>query len=363
MSSSPRTPGTAAEKRKTSFLGAKTGSLTAALMAAAKKSPSSSSTRNARESTSGKISRTVSGTRPRIVSGSKPSIEREATPPVPPLPSALTLASASGATSKEDADVKGLDAKTSLRSRTISLLSNPTETRGGMARAKSQASVRTLTPDLPSILDDPISPPAVPRQKTTSDAAGRARLNVPNVVSAHNEIDDAAEAKDNDNIGEEEDTENTKKRRVEFLKDVEVETADDIERTGPTDPIDMQITPLRRRPSGSSFPNDPIPMQVVSPFRKFVLATSPSRGPRSTSSSSSAAVQELLRSVMQDVMYDFRQETREELVGLHLDLVRMGRVWKNELKTVMDEYMGDIKKLVDENQNLREENERLRRGY
>jgi protein NEDD1 len=61
-------------------------------------------------------------------------------------------------------------------------------------------------------------------------------------------------------------------------------------------------------------------------------------------------------------MLDFRQETRAEMVGLHLDLVRMGRTWRRELGTTMQEYVGDLKELREENRKLRKENERLRRG-
>jgi len=60
-------------------------------------------------------------------------------------------------------------------------------------------------------------------------------------------------------------------------------------------------------------------------------------------------------------MLDFRQETRAEMVGLHLDLVRMGRGWCREMRAAMQEYVGDLKELWEENRKLREENERLRR--
>jgi protein NEDD1 len=62
-------------------------------------------------------------------------------------------------------------------------------------------------------------------------------------------------------------------------------------------------------------------------------------------------------------MLDFRQETRAEMVGLHLDLVRMGGGWRKEMRAGMQEYVGDLKELREENRKLREENERLRRGY
>jgi protein NEDD1 len=51
------------------------------------------------------------------------------------------------------------------------------------------------------------------------------------------------------------------------------------------------------------------------------------------------------------------------MVGLHLDLVRMGGAWRKEMRGAMQEYVGDLKELREENRTLREENERLRRGY
>ncbi|KAF9066097.1 WD40-repeat-containing domain protein [Rhodocollybia butyracea] len=73
--------------------------------------------------------------------------------------------------------------------------------------------------------------------------------------------------------------------------------------------------------------------------------------------------QDFLRNIVRDVMYDFHQESRAEMMGLHLDLVRMGRGWKKELRELMGEYGGELKELKEENKRLKEENERLRRGY
>ena len=75
-----------------------------------------------------------------------------------------------------------------------------------------------------------------------------------------------------------------------------------------------------------------------------------------------SSAHELLKTIVQDVMYDFQRDTKAEMMGLHLDLVRMGRGWKTELRSLMDEYVGDLKDLRDENQKLRLENDRLRRG-
>jgi hypothetical protein len=44
-------------------------------------------------------------------------------------------------------------------------------------------------------------------------------------------------------------------------------------------------------------------------------------------------------------MYDFQRETKAEMMGLHLDLLRMGRGWKTEFRTLMDEYVGDLRNL------------------
>ncbi|KAG6914236.1 hypothetical protein DXG01_001534 [Tephrocybe rancida] len=76
-----------------------------------------------------------------------------------------------------------------------------------------------------------------------------------------------------------------------------------------------------------------------------------------------SSAHDLLRTIVKDVMYDFQRETRAEMTGLHLDLVRMGRGWKKELREAMQEYAGGMNELKEENRRLREENERLRRGF
>ena len=81
------------------------------------------------------------------------------------------------------------------------------------------------------------------------------------------------------------------------------------------------------------------------------------------SSPGGTSAQELLRGMMRDIMFEFQEETRSEITGLHLDLVRTGRAWKKELRDIMQEYVGDLKELREENHRLREENEKLRRGY
>ncbi|KAI0062191.1 WD40 repeat-like protein [Artomyces pyxidatus] len=108
-------------------------------------------------------------------------------------------------------------------------------------------------------------------------------------------------------------------------------------------PMSMQVTP--RRPTGTSWAH--------SPLRHSVAGESPGV----------KGAQNLLHALISDAMLDFRQETKAEMVGLHLDLVRMGRSWRQEMRAAMSEYAADLRELREENRLLREENERLRRGY
>ena len=114
--------------------------------------------------------------------------------------------------------------------------------------------------------------------------------------------------------------------------------------------LTMQISP--RRPSV----NPSTHSWAASPAPNASQIGGVSGGPGSSSA------HELLKTIVQDVMYDFQRDTKAEMTGLHLDLIRMGRGWKTELRSLMDEYIGDLKDLRDENQRLRSENERLRRG-
>ena len=101
----------------------------------------------------------------------------------------------------------------------------------------------------------------------------------------------------------------------------------------------------------------------VSPRRPSEVNAPVSTSWGSTLPGSGGGAHDLLRTIVRDVMYDFQRETKAEMTGLHLDLVRMGRGWKRELRDLMGEYVGDLKDLREENRRLREENERLRRGY
>lgn len=97
--------------------------------------------------------------------------------------------------------------------------------------------------------------------------------------------------------------------------------------------------------------------------RKSAWAASPLRHSIAEGSPGLNGVTGLLHALISDAMLDFRQETRSEIVGLHLDLVRMGQGWRREMRMAMQESVGELKELREENRKLREENERLRRGY
>ncbi|KAH7870958.1 WD40-repeat-containing domain protein [Lentinula edodes] len=127
--------------------------------------------------------------------------------------------------------------------------------------------------------------------------------------------------------------------------------------------VSWQISPRRPGsigpsggPSASSMPWNGSPIRHSQSYLHKQYANIPG-SPGGTSP------QGLLRNIVRDVMYDFHQESRAEMMSLHLDLVSMGRGWKKELRELMGEYGGELKELREENRRLREENERLRRGY
>ncbi|TCD63537.1 hypothetical protein EIP91_005307 [Steccherinum ochraceum] len=114
----------------------------------------------------------------------------------------------------------------------------------------------------------------------------------------------------------------------------------------------VQISP-RRPPTTSSTAWAPIP----SPLRNPLGGQSPAAVP----GPSTNPAQDLLSTLIRDALYDFRRETKAEIVGLHLDLVNMGRGWRKEMKDAMDQWGQELNEVRDENKRLKEENERLRK--
>ena len=144
------------------------------------------------------------------------------------------------------------------------------------------------------------------------------------------------------------------KRPVEFPADSsdedDVEDFDKPEQSGQGQENSKDLPRLR-----------PLSVQITP--RKAAWAMSPFRHSIAEGSPGANGVPGLLHALISDAMLDFRQETRAEMVGLHLDLVRMGRAWRKEMRGAMEEYVGDLQELREENRKLRDENERLRRGY
>jgi len=129
--------------------------------------------------------------------------------------------------------------------------------------------------------------------------------------------------------------------------------------------LSLQISPRRPAPSGSGSSADSWAALAASTGSPNLAQNSSGLSSASPAHgrAASASAHDLLKTIVQDVMFDFQRETKAEMMGLHLDLLRMGRGWKTELRTLMDEYVGDLRDLREENERLRRENERLRRGW
>ncbi|KAJ7940703.1 WD40-repeat-containing domain protein [Mycena leptocephala] len=187
------------------------------------------------------------------------------------------------------------------------------------------AESRTPSPDLPSVNGDPTTP--LPTRK------GGVAMGTPDA----NHWIEAEETR----------SKGKGKGKTVIFKEGSENVPED-ERKERERSLSMQISP--RRPASSAGLGNSASW-APSPLRNAI--------PASPVNSSSSA-HDLLRSIVHDVMFEYQQEARTEMVGLHLDLLRMGRNWKKELRELMDDYVGDLR---EENKRLREENEHLRRGY
>ena len=196
-----------------------------------------------------------------------------------------------------------------------------------------------MSPDLPDIRGEPVTPVPMAKKRTGMSVLGLGTPEVEQWIRAGR--------------GECEGKGKGKGKTVGFTTDASEN--EDAEQDGPENPdereryLAMQVSP--RRPTDSA----------AAPSTSW--APTPMHHSGSGSGSPAGGAHDLLRTIVRDVMYDFQRETKAEMTGLHLDLVRMGRGWKRELRDLMGEYVGDLKDLRDENRRLREENEKLRRGY
>ncbi|QRV93899.1 hypothetical protein RhiJN_21917 [Ceratobasidium sp. AG-Ba] len=95
-----------------------------------------------------------------------------------------------------------------------------------------------------------------------------------------------------------------------------------------------------------------------------VYADDAPNGPKKSSSSiTQAQAQDLLRNIVSDVMFEYRQEAKEDVRGLHLDLIRASRGWKHDLKEYLGDTLDELREVKEENARLRAEIARLKRGY
>ncbi len=151
-------------------------------------------------------------------------------------------------------------------------------------------------------------------------------------------------------------------KEVDFvLSPVDGDKEDEIESAGRLGGIQIEEESVEQGNSNEATRMRRLSMQITP--RKSAWAASPLRHSIAEGSSGLKGVTGLLHALISDAMLDFRQEARSDVVGLHLDLVRMGQAWRRDMRMTMQEYVGDLKELREENRKLREENERLRRGY
>ncbi|KAJ7172558.1 WD40-repeat-containing domain protein [Mycena filopes] len=180
----------------------------------------------------------------------------------------------------------------------------------------ARSASRTPSPDLPSFNGDPTTP---------------LRMGKGGPILATPEID-RIESEDNRSRGK------GKGKTVLFKDNDENSPEHERERS-----LSMQISP--RRPSSTGLGNSA--SWAPSPLRN-AIPTSPGGG---------SSAHDLLRTIVRDALFETQQAQHSEMVGLHLDMLKMGRGFKQELR----ELMGDLRELREENMRLRQENEQLRR--
>ncbi|PCH37690.1 hypothetical protein WOLCODRAFT_135777 [Wolfiporia cocos MD-104 SS10] len=211
---------------------------------------------------------------------------------------------------------------------------------------------RTPSPNLPSVADAPVTPPP----NATRKGKEKERMSGMNVLGLGTpELERWIRAGEG-NVHTNDDGVHDRAggKRVGFTSQAEPHAnPHDPDRlsAGAAPSLAVQLSPRRRLPS-------------LSAASAWAAVPSPLRNLSSTQvGTGTSPAADLLQGILRDAMHDFRQETRQEIVGLHLDMLRMGRGIKNELRAVMDEFRGEMDKLREENCKLRAENERLRRGY
>jgi protein NEDD1 len=212
----------------------------------------------------------------------------------------------------------------------------------GFLSATSKTSARTPSPDLPALDEDPISPVKMSKGNNGIGVLGLGTPEVEKWVRAGEGTDNKGQGKGKGGV-------KGKGKRVGFVDESDDENestaeAENIERATVKENMALEISP--RRPTTTT-------------SKSWTTVPSPLRHSSTSPSSSGSAPHDLLRTIMSDVMYDLHREQKAQMVGMHLDMVRMGRGWRKEMGNIIRE-LGELK---EENGRLRAENERLRRGY
>ena len=238
--------------------------------------------------------------------------------------------------------------------------------------------LRTPSPELPSD-DEAYTPiPARRRDKGKGREPERPKTNVLGLGTPELRKWIQTEAAQADVDAEDDADAPPERRRVDFLavpqNELQIQSIQVVDEDGSEDgaarrapegggkaKIQMTVQVSPRRASAGVSPGWAQLPSLFGPSR-----SQPSAGIEGASSSGQPSVNpahELLQSLIRDAMYDFRRETKAEILGLHLDLVRMGRGWRKEMREALEQWGEELKEIRRENELLRKENERLRRGY
>ncbi|KAH8099582.1 YVTN repeat-like/Quino protein amine dehydrogenase [Cristinia sonorae] len=209
---------------------------------------------------------------------------------------------------------------------------------------------RTPSPDLPStdrVPITPLPPSRAAKGKAPERYLGVLGLGTPEVQRWIQAGDN--EKKDGRKVGFAEEDENSQKRGGAHESDDEDDEPQEAK-------IELTVQVSPRRPTAPSSTNwAPVPSPLRNSLGGLMGEAASVPGP------STNPAQDLLTNLIRDALYDFRRETKAEIVGLHLDLVNMGRGWRKEMKDAMDQWGTELREAREENKRLKEENERLRK--
>ncbi|KAF9286443.1 Protein nedd1 [Mortierella alpina] len=118
--------------------------------------------------------------------------------------------------------------------------------------------------------------------------------------------------------------------------------------------------------SSSSGPKSPPLAQSVLPSTSITPSNKSNRASETSSSaplpSLSSLPTQILESVVEGCLAEFRVGIRSDIQNMHLELLRQFQIQKMGIEQLLKQYT-DTKELQEENERLREENQRLRMNY